>query len=444
MCLIPATSERNSPFVSDEASHLEAEAALPGVLRRIGKNFSVLVLGQIVAGITLLWSTMYLGRVLGPENFGKISYPEAILLFSMIASNFGLDLVGIREVARRPELANVYARSISLLRFCLSLLVLGVIAVLSYSIPAAPDARKLVLLYGLTLLPLAFSLEWLFHGIQKMQYHAAVLSFVRDAGDLLLVPLFYLASRTIATLMLVVCFVLRFGWFRRAISGSMWRTLLKQSWPVGLSQTLVVLLYVSGIWLLTWMRDYEQVGYYTVVAKYVTGLLMLSAAFSAAVFPAAAKFHKQSLPALKRLIAFAVKLSVAASVVVLLCGLTLSETAVKLLYPKGDFAASAPVLSVLSAALACAIICTIYARTLLACDAQKLYLVVAGFQVVVCLSVSVALIPRHGALGAAFGPLAAEAVGIIGCWLALRRVLHRPQGATSAGAEEKRELKSED
>ncbi len=127
--------------MSDEASHLEAEAALPGVLRRIGKNFSVLVLGQIVAGITLLWSTMYLGRVLGPENFGKISYPEAILLFSMIASNFGLDLVGIREVARRPELANVYARSISLLRFCLSLLVLGVIAVLSYSIPAAPDAR---------------------------------------------------------------------------------------------------------------------------------------------------------------------------------------------------------------------------------------------------------------------------------------------------------------
>jgi O-antigen/teichoic acid export membrane protein len=79
-------------------------------------------------------------RILGPESAGKYYFAVAIWGWFDILTNFGLNTLLTREVARDAEHANRYLVNTSLMRFVLALL-------------GAPVLGGLIALYQLVLVP---------------------------------------------------------------------------------------------------------------------------------------------------------------------------------------------------------------------------------------------------------------------------------------------------
>ncbi|QPC82619.1 flippase [Phototrophicus methaneseepsis] len=77
-------------------------------MRRAARNISVLMLASVLSkGILLVWQIV-LGNWLGPTEYGL--YNTVISLGAVAAPivNFGIGLIAIREVSRKPELAGRY------------------------------------------------------------------------------------------------------------------------------------------------------------------------------------------------------------------------------------------------------------------------------------------------------------------------------------------------
>lgn len=54
----------------------------------------------------------YLARILGPEDFGKMNFALAIVGYFAMLSQFGLNTVGVRQVARDRTTMRTYIKHI--------------------------------------------------------------------------------------------------------------------------------------------------------------------------------------------------------------------------------------------------------------------------------------------------------------------------------------------
>ncbi len=403
---------------------------------RVTRNFATLAACQAAAGLLALLSLRILATRLGPEGFGRACFAEAMLAYFILLSNMGLDTLGIREVARRGGEAADYVRQISLVRLALSLAGCAALAGAGLVMPVDGTTRGLIALYGLALLPLALSLEWLFQGTQQMQFSGLFLivregvfvglvaTFIRGPGDVLLVPAFYGVSRSAAVLLLWGVYVRRFGCgWRPGATG--WAVLLRESWPIGLSQFIGLAMYPLGTTLLGLISGPAAVGEYNAATRPLFFVLMLGGAYSMAVYPAAAGLYDRDRAGLAAFVRRAGWRSASVAAAVGAGGTLLSGPVIELLYPGGAYARTAAVFGVFSWAVGAALVNGVYSKALLACHGQRAYLVVAIFQFLVCCGVSAALIPRFGALGAAAAVGAAEVAGLAGYGRAYRLASRR-------------------
>src|SRR5882672_5326908 len=67
------------------------------------KNFSALLVADGLSKFLTLLTIGYLTRTIDNDAFGRIAFAEALLLTALLASDFGLEWYGVREIARGPE-----------------------------------------------------------------------------------------------------------------------------------------------------------------------------------------------------------------------------------------------------------------------------------------------------------------------------------------------------
>ena len=135
-------------------------------------------LGQIefFSKIILFFVTILIVRSFGPSNFGKFNLAFSYAAIIMVLSDFGLNTIVTREVAKHPELANKYLSNTLSIKLIVSLL-LGIVAYLIRPLlNGDPFIQKLFLLcvvYNLiqNLFNLLISI---FSGLEKMEYIFAI------------------------------------------------------------------------------------------------------------------------------------------------------------------------------------------------------------------------------------------------------------------------------
>lgn len=405
--------------------------------RRMTTNFILLAAGQVGAGLLSLAVLRLLATRLAPEGFGRACFAESMLIYFIVLANLGLDMLGIREVARRPEAGGEYVRRVNSLRLVLAVAASAVLAASALVMPVDATTQRLVLLYALTLLPLGVSLEWFFQGVQQMQFCGLFLVvregvlvglvwfLVRGPGDILLVPVCYGASRVAAVAFLWIVYLRRHGPIRLTMSGLQWRELARDALPIGLSQFAGVAIYPMATTLLGFMAGNVAVGEYNAATRPLLFLLILGGAYATAVFPVAAGLFDHDRARLGGFVRIAAGRAIVAALAVGVGGTLLGAWVVEVLYPGGQYAECVPAFIVFSWAVAAAIVNGVYSKALLACNGQRAYLVVVVFQFLVCFGVTVALIPRLGALGAAIATCAAETAGLAAYWRAYRAALRK-------------------
>ena len=312
--------------------------------QRIVKNTLSLLLSGFVAQLFLFFTMIYLARVLGPGYFGMISFATALVAYFTLVTHLGLPLWGIREIARDSANIRCYLGNILLLRLSLSVLSFVLLLLLLFVLQRPRELKILILIYGTGLYCSALTIDWVFQGIEKMEFvglgrmlsaltfFGLVILFIKGQAQLFYVPCFHVAGLLLAALALMGLFIKTHGKFQLKLNRHLSKKILKQALPLGFSIILIQIIYSIDIVMLGFIRSDVEVGYYNAAYKIILPLILVGSIYFDAVFPVLSKYHKSSKESLKQLQSNNAKLMTIAALPLAITGTMLAGPLINQIY----------------------------------------------------------------------------------------------------------------
>ncbi len=322
-----------------------------GHARRIAKNsLAPIVLNLFNRGIDFAFAFIML-RILGPSNAGVYYYAIVIFGWFDILTNFGLNTLLTREVARNRDQAGRYLFNSTVLRLGLAALAIpllaGFLLVRQSTVDPAlePQAIAAILLLYLGLLPNSIStgLTALFYAFEKAEFPAAITTIstivkvTLGLGTLLLGwGVVGLAGGAVVT-NLVTLLVL--GALARPLVHDFWqapdsalmRHMMGESWPLMLNHLLATVFFKIDIVLMEAINGNAVVGQYSTAYKWLDALNIIPAFLTMALLPVMARQAHADRAGLRRNYLLAVKLLVIVALPVAVVTTFIAEPLIRIL-----------------------------------------------------------------------------------------------------------------
>ncbi|WP_297518275.1 flippase, partial [Thermococcus sp.] len=214
-------------------------------VQRIAKNMTVLFLARIVSMLFGFFYLMYTARYLGPANYGILAFALALNGIFGVITNFGLDPLTVREVARNKSLARKYLTNGLVLKLLFGaltfLIVLTVVVLLGY-----PEITRKVV-YIITLSTIVGGLNSLFNDIyqafERMEFMSigqilqSALSLVfaiiaiKLGLNVVYFAMIYLSVNLIVLGYHVVVATWKFLRPKIEVDLNFWRSVVREAWP---------------------------------------------------------------------------------------------------------------------------------------------------------------------------------------------------------------------
>ncbi len=293
------------------------QRVLKNALTPMGTSFLNKVIDTAFAMVML--------RILGPEGQGKYGFAIIIVGYFEIVTNFGLDTLLTREVAKEPSQANRYLSNTAILRL---LILLGVLPLLFIFLAVwrglfalSGDTIAAILLLTLSLIPSSISaaLSSLFRAHEKMEYPAAITT----VSTILKVTLGLLAlllgfgfvglagvSVVVNLVTMSILFYLVFKIFFRPqleFNPPFSKEMLGLSYPLMINNLLATLFFRVDVTLLQPMKGDTVVGWYTTAYKVIDGVNIIPSTFTMAIFPIISRFAQDARESLIKAYTLAIK-----------------------------------------------------------------------------------------------------------------------------------------
>lgn len=392
-------------------------------MRKASRNFLSLFISEGMTRIIGLAATVYIARMLAVEGFGLINYGLAFISYALLFANPGLTIIGTREVAKAPHDHRFVEETLGL-RLVLAILMFVVFFVGTFVIPGDITAKRVILVYALTLFPFAVLLEFVFQGREEMAYIGAgriiqygiylvvLLLFLKQVTDILIVPLAFVVSYLINAVFLIAVFISKYKSFRFRFSISQWRMILSASVPVGLAiifnhATISLPPIVLGIF----KTNYE-VGIFSAGYKIVFALLMIERVFYYVFFPIISKQHKRNPGKLAGSFNFLMRFLFALTIPIAVGGLMLTPGIISLVYGRA-FVEAVNVLRILLLYFMIVPANTIFGYGLIAIDQERRFFKIITITAIINAALIVLLGLQFGFYGAASALLISESISII-------------------------------
>ncbi len=287
-------------------------------VRRVVKNTAApIALTLLNRGMDMAFA-MFMLRVLGPENAGKYTFAIIVVTWFEILTNFGLNTLLTREVARDHAHANRYLANTSVLRLALCAgaapLILAFLTLWRSAFGLASDTRLAIILLAVGLIPSGIStgLSAVFNAYEKMEYPAAVsmlttilkiiggtlallsgLGFVGLAGVSILVNI-------VTMIVLFVAVLQQFFRPRFELDLGLQRQTVVESYPLMLNHLLATLFFKLNVTLLQAMLGDRIVGYVGTAYKPIDALIIIPSYFTMALFPIMSRYAASARDSLRR------------------------------------------------------------------------------------------------------------------------------------------------
>jgi len=294
-----------------------AEVAQTSV-QRLAKNSLVpMFLSLLNKGIDTAFAMLML-RVLGPEGAGKYAFAIVVIGYFEIFTNFGLNTLATREVARDRTQANRYLSNTAILRLILcgvaALLLAFFILVWRRAFGLPRDTIWALLLLGLALIPgnLSTALSSIFNAWERMEYPALITTVttvlkVSLGALVLLAGWSFVGLSGVSVVVNLITFVILF-WLadvhlfkpRVEFDALLSRGILRESYPLMINHLLATLFFRMDVTLLQPMRGDVVVGWYTTAYKFIDGLVIIPSTFTMALFPIMSRFATSARDSLIR------------------------------------------------------------------------------------------------------------------------------------------------
>jgi O-antigen/teichoic acid export membrane protein len=298
--------------------------------RSLAKNSAApMVLNLFNKGIDFVFAMFYL-RVMGPADAGSFQTAIALAGIFEILSNFGLDILVVRDVSKERAQAGSYLLNTTILRLGTAVVAsLPMIAIVAgTNLLSNPFSRPEILAIGFIMLGMVLSgmskgAAMLFYVYEKAEVPAAmttattILKVGLGVVALLLGYSFVgLAAVSIITnvitLTLLALLAVRsfdLGGPRR-IDWRLQRRMIRLGFPLMLIHLLQTVFISVDVYLLRTMLDNgeEVVGWYGTTYKWFNALQIVPSFFTLALFPIISREIERSLDAARRMYRLSLKL----------------------------------------------------------------------------------------------------------------------------------------
>ena len=392
-----------------------------GTIRRVVKNFLSVSFAEVILRCITFLVIVYLARILAPANFGKIGFAQAVVAYFLLPVNLGLTVLGVREVARDKDNIDNYASNIVTLRLMLALFSFCSLLVLVTFIRQSYEVKYLIVIYGLTLFSSALLTEWLFQGIEKMQfmgiarvldkllYGVLIFLLVRSSKELLFIPYLWLAGSLVGTGFLIFVFVKRFGKLRLRFDFSFWKSLMRRALPMGAAAIMIQIYYNFDVVMLGFIKGDKVVGWYSAAYKLILLVWGFIPIFVNAVFPLMSRYYKESQEKLRTLISLATRLLSTVALPVGIGGTILARPIMGFFYGE-KFNPGIIGFQILIWSVVIILIRCIYEQSFLACNLEKRFMWGVSLGALTNIGLNIILIPYFSLKGAAVATVISELV----------------------------------
>lgn len=277
------------------------ENAIVNVRQRLLNNMASLFVLQGSNYLLPLITIPYLVRVLGLDNFGRISFAQAFIQYFVVLADYGFNLSATREVAIRrndsERLSSLFSAvmviktGFMVLGFILLLLVIALVPIFKRDWPLYIIVY-LAAVFGNVVLPV-----WLFQGLERMRSMIVltifsrlvgvvlIFAYVRSSGEYLLAA--GLQSGSLILAGVLACIIIpRIGRVHLVCpTFTELRSVLSDGWHVFLGTASVCLFTNSNVFLLGLITNPSSVGYFSAAEKLVRAVTGLTIPIAQAIYP---------------------------------------------------------------------------------------------------------------------------------------------------------------
>ncbi len=384
------------------------------LMKKIAFNTGWQALGKIVGlGLSLVAAALVM-RYLGREGWGQYSIILAFLQLFGIIMDFGLYIILIKKISRIEESSGELVNNIFTLRLLSGVFFLSLAPIAVIFFPYAPIVKLGIIVTALFYL--FISLNQLLSAIfQKFlaTYWIAIGEVVGKvallAGSLLAIYLKMNLLWIMGALVLgsginfLVNFLASRRYFKIRLRWQwpVWRTVIKEAWPVALSIALALIYFKGDMVILSWFKSEEEVGIYGAPYKMLEVLASFPAMFVGLALPVlTAKWQERNLVDFKKILQKAFNFLVIITVPMIFGCLVLAKP-IMALVGGPEFVISAPLLQILILATGAIFLGTLFTYLVVAVDRQKQMIWGYGIIAVTSLILYLVFIPKYSYWAAA-------------------------------------------
>lgn len=400
--------------------------------RSIGRNLFFLVTGNVIAQLLGFLSVIYLARVLKADGFGLVAFAQGILAYFLLISDLGLKTYGTIEIAKERRQLKRYANNILTMRLVLSITAFLLLLLMVSLINKPQDQKYLIILFGISIFPSAFLMDWFFQGIERMGligltnilksfiFISLLLIFLREQG-ILYVPVYFIVASVLAIIPMFSIFIREHGWIRPSFEYNLWKESLTKAIPVGFSSIMIQIYYNIDTVMLGFMKGSEEVGFYNAAYKIVLLLLGLASITGMVLLPTISRIYSESKENLLRYLRYLSKITIFWGMPVAVGGMILSGQIITAFYGE-HFNSSILPLQILIWSVFTVFSNIPFALILLASGKGKEYMYSVTAGAVSNLLLNLFLIPSYNLIGASIATLISEFIVLTLLFLYARRL----------------------
>lgn len=392
-------------------------------INKVAKNLLSIGLSSLISQILTFFMIAYYARVLSIEGFGKINLAQSILVYFTMITLFGFQTLGTKEVSKCEKNSEKLVGNVVFFRILIAIVCFLVIVLISFIVNKGSTFKTILIIYGLTLFPMSFNIDWFYSGIQKMQHNAAfniikngipfllVFIFFKSENQIYFIPIFTLCGLILAVIYHMFIFTNKMGLkFSLGISKKEIKKYIPLSVPFLVSGILSMINCNLDSIIIGFARSEYELGIYSSAYKIIFFLINLIAVIFTPFFPLLISYyHEKDRINLENTVKSLCKIVILVGVPITFGGVLLSKEIIILLFGQKYVGAYVPFIILLFYILLLFMRET-YGYSLNAWNMEGKYLKSVVISAFLNLVLNIILIPKYGIVAAAGTTLVSEIV----------------------------------
>lgn len=383
--------------------------------KTIAKNMGFLFLTQVLDKILSFFLIVLITRYLGDVGLGKYSFAFAFIGIFIAISNLGINVYVFREIAKDKLKAKKLVDNFLSLRVFMVIVLYVIITIISWKIPKTREIMSLLLLVMIHELfgTLNNIITIVYQAYEKNEFSVYSIivekSLALSFGAYVLITGYGLNTLLLALVIAkaisfifyyTICYK-KFVKISLGMDFRLWKMLIKDSIPFGLTKAFGIVNHEVDKVLLTMMKSYAITGLYSAAAKLVDAITLIPTIIVLATFPVMSRFYHTNLQDFSKLLykkSMYYTISIALPITV---GVSLLAQRLILFIYKGSVTDSWVVLQIMSWSLIFIFINYIMGYLLNSINKQHLFTISTGVCLLANVILNFLLIPRFGYTGTA-------------------------------------------